>query len=364
MGFLSGTVFGLFYATLAIPVAMLADRFNRRNIVAASLFVWSLCTILCGMAGSALQMALARIFVGVGEAGSTPPAQSLIADLFSPVERGKAVGLFASGGSLGVVLAFSLSGLIAGHWGWRWAFILLGAPGTLLAFLIMASTREPLRGQTSAAEQVQAGAAAPPFRDVLRFILADRGLVHLIAAVILVVTSSSLLALWVPAYLIRNFHVNAAQLGPVLGLVIGIGGMIGTIATGWLSDRIARRCPAARVLMGGIIQMAVWPCMAAVFFSGDYGTAVWLLVIPGMFSIAPIALSWAIMQNLSPPRMRATLVGIGVLAANIGALVIGPQLVGAASDLLAGADAAVGLRRALLLSGVLYPWAAYHYLRA
>ena len=113
MGFLSGTVFGLFYATLAIPVAMLADRSNRRNVVAASLFIWSICTVFCGMATNAVQLALARIFVGVGEAGSTPPAQSLIADLFPPSERGKAVGLFTSGGSLGMVLAFTLSGLIA-----------------------------------------------------------------------------------------------------------------------------------------------------------------------------------------------------------------------------------------------------------
>ncbi|VVN82176.1 spinster family MFS transporter [Pseudomonas fluorescens] len=364
MGFLSGTVFGLFYATLAIPVAMLADRSNRRNVVAASLFIWSLCTMFCGMANNALQLALARIFVGVGEAGSTPPAQSLIADLFPPSERGKAVGLFASGGSLGMVLAFTLSGLIAGEWGWRWAFIVLGAPGIVLALLLMVSTREPVRGQTDPTHQSKADAVAPPFAEVMRFVLGNRGLVHLIASLILTTTSGTVLALWVPAYLIRNFHISEAQLGPALGLVIGVAGMIGAIVVGWVSDRVARRHPSRRVLVGAVMQMLVWPCMVAVLLSGNYVTALWLLVIPGFFIYAPVAVGWAIMQNITPPRMRATTIGIGVLVANIGALVIGPQLVGLASDLLANGDATTGLRNALLLSGLFYPWAAWHYLRA
>lgn len=364
MGFLSGTVFGLFYATLAIPVAMLADRSNRRNVVAASLFIWSLCTMLCGMANNVLQLALARIFVGVGEAGSTPPAQSLIADLFPPHERGKAVGLFASGGSLGMVLAFTLSGLIAGYWGWRWAFIVLGAPGIVLAALMFFTTREPVRGQTDAAGQAKAKEAAPPLAEVLRFVLGNRGLLHLVAAVTLVVTSSSVLALWLPAYLIRNFEVGAAQLGPALGLVLGVAGMVGTIAVGWVSDRLSRSKPSRRVLLGALIQMLVWPCMIGVLLAGNYATALGLMVLPGFFSYAPVALSWVILQNLSPPRMRATIIGIGVLVANIGALVIGPQLVGLASDLLANGDATAGLRNALLLSGLFYPWAAFHYVRA
>lgn len=364
MGFLSGTVFGLFYATLAIPVAMLADRSNRRNVVAASLFIWSLCTMLCGMATNALQLALARIFVGVGEAGSTPPAQSLIADLFPPSERGKAVGLFASGGSLGMVLAFTLSGLIAGEWGWRWAFILLGAPGVALAAVMLLTTREPLRGQTDPGGRAKASEAAPPFAEVLGFVRGNRGLVHLIAALILTTTSGSVVALWVPAYLIRNFQVSETQLGPALGLVIGVAGMVGAIMVGWISDRVARREPSRRVLVGAVMQMLVWPCMVAVLLSATYSTALWLLVIPGFFIYAPVAVGWAIMQNISPPRMRATIIGIGVLVANIGALVIGPQLVGIASDLLANGDATAGLRNALLLAGLLYPWATFHYLRA
>jgi predicted MFS family arabinose efflux permease len=364
MGFLSGTVFGLFYATLAIPVAMLADRSNRRNVVAASLLIWSVCTVLCGMATNAVQLALARIFVGVGEAGSTPPAQSLIADLFPPSERGKAVGIFGSGSSLGIVLAFTLSGLIAGEWGWRWAFILLGAPGILLAAVMFFTTREPVRGHTDPAGQAKVKQAAPPFSAVLRFVLGNRGLVHLFAALTLVVTSTSVLALWVPAYFIRNFEVGAAQLGPALGLVLGVAGMVGTLVMGGLSDRVARNKPSRRVLLGAVIQMLVWPCLVGALLADNYVTALWWMVVPGLFSFAPVALGWVIMQNLSPPSMRATIVGIAVLVANIGALVIGPQLVGIASDLLADGNSTTGLKNALLLASLFYPWAAFHYLRA
>lgn len=364
MGFLSGTVFGLFYATLAIPVAMLADRSNRRNVVAASLFIWSICTVFCGMATNAVQLALARIFVGVGEAGSTPPAQSLIADLFPPSERGKAVGLFTSGGSLGMVLAFTLSGLIAGQWGWRWAFILLGAPGIILAAIMFFTTREPQRGQTDPASLLQSNEAAPPFFVVLRFVLGNRGLLHLIAAATLVVTSTTILALWMPAYLIRNFQVNETQLGPALGLVVGVAGMLGTITVGWLSDRVSRHKPSRRVLLGALIQLLAWPCMVGILLAGDYVSALWSMLVPGFLCYAPVALSWVVLQNLSPPRMRATIVGIGVLIANIGGLVIGPQLVGLASDLLADGDTTTGLRNALLLASLFYPWAAFHYVRA
>ncbi|MHC8380787.1 spinster family MFS transporter [Pseudomonas sp. LB3P14] len=364
MGFLSGTVFGLFYATLAIPVAMLADRSNRRNVVAASLFIWSVCTVFCGMATNAVQLALARIFVGVGEAGSTPPAQSLIADLFPPSERGKAVGLFTSGGSLGMVLAFTLSGLIAGQWGWRWAFILLGAPGVILAAIMFFTTREPQRGQTDPASLLQSKEAAPPFFAVLRFVFGNRGLLHLIAAATLVVTSTTLLALWMPAYLIRNFQVSETQLGPALGLVVGVAGMLGTITVGWLSDRISRQKPSRRVLLGALIQLLAWPCMVGILLAGDYVSALWSMLVPGFLCYAPVALSWVVLQNLSPPRMRATIVGIGVLIANIGGLVIGPQLVGLASDLLADGDTTTGLRNALLLASLFYPWAAFHYVRA
>ncbi|MCY1450991.1 phosphoglycerate transporter family protein [compost metagenome] len=146
--------------------------------------------------------------------------------------------------------------------------------------------------------------------------------------------------------------------------MLGVAGMAGTIAVGWVSDRLSRHKPSRRVSIGAVIQMLVWPCMVGVLLAGDYVTALWLMLVPGLFSYAPVALSWVVLQNLAPPRMRATIIGIGVLVANIGALVIGPQLVGIASDLLANGDATVGLRNALLLAGLLYPWATFHYLRA
>ena len=146
MGFLVGLTFAVFYATLGMPIAMLADRSNRRNIVTAAISIWSAMTVVCGYAATFVQLALARIGVGVGEAGSSPPSHSMIADLFGPKERGTAMGVFALGVNIGLLIAYLGGGWLSEHYGWRMTFVAVGLPGLLIAAILYFTVAEPKRG--------------------------------------------------------------------------------------------------------------------------------------------------------------------------------------------------------------------------
>ncbi|MEM9209110.1 MAG: MFS transporter, partial [Pseudomonadota bacterium] len=150
LGFLAGTAFALFYATLGVPIALLADRWNRRNLIALSLTLWSGMTALSGFAGNIVQLALARIGVGVGEAGCSPAAHSMIADYYPPEQRASAMGIFTLGISAGIMLAYLTGGWVVQNIGWREAFLIVGIPGLLLAILMRLTVQEPPRGLSEA----------------------------------------------------------------------------------------------------------------------------------------------------------------------------------------------------------------------
>jgi sugar phosphate permease len=246
-----------------------------------------------------------------------------------------------------MILAFVLGGLISAAWGWRAAFVLLGLPGILLAAVMMTTMREPARGRFDGAERI--AEALPNFADVPRYILANRAVLHLMIAAVLSVMCASALMLWLPAYLIRAFTLSEAQVGPALGFLFGGLGLVGTIAIGWLSDRVGKRDLGRRAAMAAVVPALMWPCVVGALLAPTYPLALALLAVPGLLCMAPMAMCWALMLSIVPARMRATVAAFGVLAANIGGLVVGPLLVGQVSDLLAGEDPAAGLRGALLL---------------
>ncbi|MDH5738565.1 MAG: MFS transporter, partial [Gammaproteobacteria bacterium] len=165
MGFLIGITFAIFYATLGMPIAMLADRTNRRNLIAWSITIWSGMTVICGYATSFTQLALARIGVGIGEAGSNPPSHSMISDLFPVHQRSTALAIFAVGINIGLLIAYLGGGWMSQHWGWREAFIVVGAPGLLIALLVRFTLKEPQRGASERSRVVSEH--APPFKTVL-----------------------------------------------------------------------------------------------------------------------------------------------------------------------------------------------------
>ena len=233
VGFLTGVPLGLFYVTLGIPMSWLADRRNRRNILVASLIVWSGFTALCGLSRNYWQFLAGRIGVGIGETGGTPPANSIIADHFPAERRPMALGVFALGAPIGAWLGANVAGAIANAYGWRAAFLALGIPGILIGVLIYLTIREPRRGRMDAVDSSD----APPLLESLRFLWRQKAAFH-------VVMGTGVCALWgwgliwfTPAFLMRTYDMNVGEAGAVTGNIHLVGGILATAGTAWVLSR-------------------------------------------------------------------------------------------------------------------------------
>ena len=359
IAFLTGIPLAVFYVTLGIPLSWLADRSNRRNILAAALIVWSGMTAFCGLSQNYLQFLLARIGVGVGEAGGTPPANSIIADNFSAARRPMAMTIFALGAPLGAWMGADMAGYVANLYGWRAAFLVLGVPGLLLGLIVFLTIKEPKRGRLDASDQE----AKVSFGQSMAFLWKQKACLH-------VIMGGGVSALWgwgliwfTPTFLQRAYSLNVAEAGAVVGPIHLIAGTVATLATAWL---LARRFfdDPRRVnwLLAGGIGLATIPSFIA-FHTHDLGVAklmFWLFIPAIYFYIGP---AMALIQNLAPAKMRAMFIAISLLVANVLNLIIAPQAVGFMSDYFAGpagADAE-SLRLALLILAPTGFWAAYHY---
>ena len=211
-GFLSGVAFAIFYATLGVPMAMWADRGNRRNLIALALATWSGMTAVCGMATNFWQLALARIGVGIGEAGSSPPSHSMIADMYPPAERAGAMGTFSLGINLGLMTGFLVGGWISQWYGWRAAFYVVGLPGLLLALVVRLTLREPPRGS---AEGLRSSShEAPSLGAIVRFMASTPTLRHLATGATLASFVGYGVVLWLPAFLMRSTGYRADKSAP------------------------------------------------------------------------------------------------------------------------------------------------------
>jgi len=212
LGFLSGVAFAIFYATLGVPMAMWADRGNRRNLIALALATWSGMTAVCGMATNFWQLALARIGVGIGEAGSSPPSHSMIADMYPPAERAGAMGTFSLGINLGLMTGFLVGGWISQWYDWRAAFYVVGLPGLLLALVVRLTLREPPRGY---AEGLRSSShEAPSLGAIVRFMASTPTLRHLATGATLASFVGYGVVLWLPAFLMRSTGYRADKSAP------------------------------------------------------------------------------------------------------------------------------------------------------
>jgi MFS family permease len=359
IGLVGGVSLGLFYVTMGIPLSWLADRKNRRNLLAVSITLWSVATALCGLSKTFWQLLLARIGVGIGEAGGTPPCNSIVADYFPAARRPMAMTIFALGAPIGAWLGADFAGAISHAYGWHMAFLVLGVPGVILAIIIMLTIKEPQRGRLDAVSSE----GTPTLKETLRFLWSQKAALH-------AMMGGGLSAFWgwglmwfTSPFLQRNFQLNEAEAGAITGpihLWMGIGA---SLLTAWVLIRPSFASPKrVTQLLAGVTALATVPSIMAYYtHSLPLATLMLWLFIPAIyFYIGP---AFALVQNLAPPKMRAMFVAISLLFANVLNLVVIPPLIGFLSDSFAGPGGGDGasLRQALLILAPTGFWAAYHY---
>jgi MFS family permease len=358
VAFLTGVPLGLFYVTLGIPISWLADRSNRRNILAGCVLIWSGFTVACGLSRTYLQFLFARIGVGTGEAGGTPTSNALLADYFPAARRPMAFTILALGAPLGAWLGADVAGAVANAYGWRASFLALGVPGVLIGLLVLLTIREPERGRLDAVTSVQRASLV----ESLKFLWKQRAAFHVIMGAGVCSLWGWGLIWWTPTFLMRTYSLNVGEAGAVTGHIHLVAGVIASVGTAWLFGRPLMVDPrrVCWVLASGVALATIPSFIAFWTHSLLIARVMFWLFIPAIyFYIGPCM---ALVQNLAACHMRTVFAAWSGLCGNVFNLIVAPQLVGLLSDWYAGghpADAA-SLRFGLLLLAPTGFWAAYH----
>lgn len=359
LGLLTGTAFALFYVSLGVPIARYADRNNRRNLIALAVAIWSGMTAISGAVVSFWQLALARVGVGIGEAGCSPPAHSMIADMYPPERRSAAMGVYTLGISAGIMFAYLAGGWFVENVGWRQTFFAVGLPGLLLALIVRFTIKEPIRG---ASEQRHDSGAQPTIREVAAFLVRRRSFIYMAVG--------SGLSSWVgysiifnmPSFLVRSFAASPSEIGVWLGLIYGVAGGLGFFLGGYLADRIGQR--SHRKALGFLAASTLLATLfnAGVFLSASVFWCLVLLILPSVISNFYLAPVLGQTQSLVSLRMRAVASSLILLVLNVIALLIGQPITGLISDMFAATQGVESMRYALLvISVVALPVAAVCY---
>jgi MFS family permease len=373
LGMLGGLAFAVLYSTLGIPIARRADRGNRVSIVSISLFVWSIFTALTGFAQSFAQLLLARVAVGVGEAGCTPAAHSIISDYFSKDQRSRALSIYSMGIYGGVFMGFIVGGQVAQRYGWRPAFFAVGLPGVIVALVLRFTLREPPRGH---ADGLAPASEPLPLGAAVHAIWSTPSLRHGIMATALHAFVGYGIASFYPAFLMRTQGMGVGEVGIWLALATALGGFVGAYAGGAVSDSLAKRkgdhrhqlwVPAWSTLASVPIGLLVYvlPTQAGVMVAMVFAIGL------GAMYLGPTS---AITQSLVGVRERAIAAAVALLVINLIGLGLGPLLTGILSDvfrahhlkngLTDAAATAEGLRWSLMAMSAVNIWSALHYVLA
>ncbi len=372
LAFFGGTSFALFYSTLGIPIARWADRGKRRDIIVIALTIWSAMTAFQATAKSFAVLAVARIGVGVGEAGCSPPAHSMIADYFGPERRATALGFYAMGIPIGSAIGLILGGWVRENFGWREAFLIVGLPGLLLAILVKATLKEPTRGYYDRPADLPepdvtdtpetADEPAPSIREVGRFLFARRAFMHLAFAGALHAFYGYGAATFVGSFFERIHGFEPAELGLWLGLISLTTGVAGTFLGGYVADRISTRDVRWYAWLPGIATAAAVPFVFLYYLWPDRYVALAIGMAPSLLGGMYLGPTFAITQAMVPAKMRAQASAVLLLILNLIGLGLGPQFVGVVSDLLKPEFGDESVRWALLSTvagGAI--WATVHY---
>jgi predicted MFS family arabinose efflux permease len=359
LGFLSGTAFALFYVTLGVPIAQYADRCNRRNLIAASVALWSAMTALSGLAANIWHLTAARIGVGIGEAGCSPPAHSMISDYFPPEKRSTAMGFYTLGISAGIMTAYLAGGWVAQNIGWREAFFVVGIPGLILAAIVRFTVQEPKRG---ASESRATGLEQPRLIEVVRFLAARRSFIHMAMAAGLSTFVGYSVIGFLPSFMVRSFNMELAELGRWLGLILGISGGAGFFFGGYFADHLGRGSHRKAFNFIALTILVSAGILAMTFLAKNSTTALLMFILPAATMNVYLAPVLSQAQSLVALRMRATTSALVLLIINVIGLAFGPLLTGMLSDALGPTLGEESMRYALLIVTLaILPWAVWHY---
>ena len=361
LGMLTGFAFALFYATLGIPIAKYADRANRRNLIALALAIWSAMTALSGLAQNFWHMLAARIGVGVGEAGCSPPAHSMISDYFPAEKRATALGIYSLGIPVGILFGFIAGGWLNEFFGWRWAFFVVGVPGLILALVVRFTLREPPRGMAEG--RVDSG-EQPGVMETFKFLWGKRSFRHLSFGAALTAFVGYGVVTWVPSFLIRTHGMDTGEAGTWLGLILGIPGGIGIALGGWMADRYGARDTRWYLWVVSVALLAGTPFAFGVYLADSVTIALLCLILPVALGNFYQATTFSQTQGLVHLRMRAVAAAVLLFILNIIGLGAGPQAVGIVSDLLSDQYGQDSLRYSLLIFSFVNVWSAFHYYMA
>jgi len=361
LGLLTGFAFAAFYVTAGIPIARWADRSNRRNIVALSLFIWSFMTAISGFVQNYIQLLLARIGVGIGEAGGSPPSHSIISDIFPPHRRASAIGFYSMGVSVGILFGFLAGGWLNEFFGWRVAFMVVGAPGILLAFIVRFTMAEPIRGLSEQREASEEGVAT---MEVLRVLWSRSSFRHMAWAAALNAFAGYSITNWTASFMIRSHGMSTGELGTWLSLTIGLGGAVGVFGGGLLADYLAPKDKRWYTWLPSVTGFICVPFMAAVYLVDNPYMALTMSVVPGILFNVYLGNTIATTHGLVGLRMRAMSSAILFLILNIIGLGAGPWIIGMLSDYLAPTLGQESLRYAMLyvLPAIMFVSACHFYL--
>ncbi len=355
IGLMTGLAFALFYTVLGIPIARLADRptTHRPRLIAVALAIWSGMTALCGVAQNFWQLLLARIGVGVGEAGCTPPAHSLISDIVPPEKRASALAFYSLGIPVGSLLGMVIGGLLADYLGWREAFVVVGLPGVTLALVVWFVLKDPRRSDAATILRAKTAAPTLPLRQALAEVMGSRAYLLLVCAGSGAAFLSYGKTTWTTIFFQRTHELTAGQTGLWFGIIGGVGGIIGTWAGGYLADRFGAK-NRRHVLTAPAVGMALAvPLAIAAYHAPSWPLALVLIFLPQVFNSLYYGPCYSAAQGLVPIRARAIAAAALLFFQNLIGLGLGPLFFGMLSDVLEPTYGAESVRYVLYGAAVL-----------
>lgn len=359
LGLLTGLAFGLTYALAGLPMGWLIDRVNRTKLLATVVATWSLCTTICGFAQSYTALVMARLAVGASESAAAPTAMSMIADLFPKDRRSTAMGIFWTSTAFGTAISLVLGGVIAANYGWRAAFFVAGAPGLILAVLILVTVREPTRERDTGAA---AGAPAPPPLQTLRFVCANPTVFNAFAGIGLASLAMSGVPVWAASFLVRTQGFTLPEAGLMAGLGVGLFGGMGSLLGGPVGDALVKRW-GIQTLPAVPMAACILACVSGLVFALGSSLIVVAIgfVIFEIASRAFTAPAYAILVTGVEPRMRGIVVSSVQAVTNLIGYGVGPLVVGVVSDRVGGPNSLkFGIAAVMIFS----LWSGLHFLAA